>query len=81
MKLLDKDNQQKLTKGKDMALTGSQHQESEDVKENWNSLKAITYDSAVSVLGKPNRKHQDWFDDNNKKLKALLEERTNARVK
>ena len=56
MKLRDKDNQQKLTKEKDKALAGLQNHETEDVKENWNSLKAITYDTAVNVLGKPNRK-------------------------
>ena len=33
------------------------------------------------VLCKSNRKHQDWFDDTDKKAKALLEERNNARVK
>ena len=56
MKLRDKDDQQKLTKEKDKALAGLQNHETEDVKENWNSLKAITYDTAVNVLGKPNRK-------------------------
>ena len=34
MKLRDKDNQHKLTKEKDKALTGLQHHETEDVKEN-----------------------------------------------
>ena len=57
-KLQDKDNYQKLTKEKDKALAGLRHQESEEVKENWNSLKAITFDPALSVLGKPNRKHR-----------------------
>ena len=33
------------------------------------------------VFCKSNRKHQDWFDDTDKKAKALLEERNNARVK
>ena len=33
------------------------------------------------VLCKSNRKHQNWFDDTDKKAKALLEERNNARVK
>ena len=54
MKLRDKDNQHKLTKEKDKALAGLQNHETEDVKENWNSLKAITYETAVNVLGKPN---------------------------
>ena len=65
----------------DKALARLHHQESEDGKENWNSINAITYDTSVSVLSEPNRKHQDWFDDRDKKLKALLEERSNARLK
>ena len=38
MKLRDKDNQHKLTKKQDKALAGLQNHETEDVKENWNSL-------------------------------------------
>ena len=70
-----------MTKEKDKALAGLQHPESEDVEENWNSLKAITYDTVVNVFGKPNRKHKDWFDGSDEKLTTLLEKRTNARVK
>ena len=59
MKLRDKDKQQKLKKEMDKALEGLYHQDSEVVEENCNFSKAITLDTAVSVLGKSNRKHQD----------------------
>ena len=62
----------------DKTLAGLQHQESEIVEENWSSLEATKYDTALSVLGKSNCKHQDWFNDTDKKL---LEERNTARVK
>ena len=55
----------------DEALAGSQHLQSE-TEENWNSLRATTYDTALSVLGKLGRKHQDWFEDSNKKVKDLF---------
>ena len=63
------------------ALAGLKHQESEVVEENW-FLKATTYDTALrlSDFGKSSRKHQDRFDDTDKKAKAVLEERNNARV-
>lgn len=62
----------------DKTLAGLQHQESEIVEENWSSLEAAIYDTALSVLGKSNCKHQDCFNDTDKKL---LEERNTARMK
>ena len=73
MKLRVKDNQPRLTKKMDKALARLQHQESEDGEENWNSLNAITYDTAVSVLGELNRKHHDWLDDRDKKRKEVMQ--------
>ena len=55
----------------DKALAGSQHLQSE-TEENQNSLRQTTYDTALSVLGKFGRKHQDWFEDSNKKVKDLF---------
>ena len=31
--------------------------------------------AATTTLGNPSRKHQDWFDENHKKIKSLLEEK------
>ena len=57
-------------------LAGSQHHQWSETEENWS-----TYGTALSVLGKPSRKHQDCFEDSNKKVKALLDVGNNARVK
>ena len=62
----------------DKTLLGLQHQGSEIVEENWSSLEATICDTALIVLGKSNCKHQDWFNDTDKKL---LEERNTARAK
>lgn len=59
----------------DKTLLGLQHQGSEIVEENWSSLQATIYDTALIVVGKSNCKHQDWFNDTDKKL---LEERNTA---
>ena len=37
------------------------------------------YHTASDVLGHPERKHQDWFDENDEYLKKLLEARSTAR--
>ena len=62
----------------DKTLAGLQYQESEIAAENWSSLEATIYDTTLSVLGKSSCKHQDWFNDTDKKL---LEERNTTRVK
>ena len=37
------------------------------------------YQTASDVLGHPERKHQDWFDEHDEHLKKLLEARNTAR--
>lgn len=59
----------------DKTPLGLQHQGLEIVEENWSSLEATICDTALIVLGKSNCKHQDWFNDTDKKL---LEERNTA---
>ena len=59
-------------------LAGLEHQQSEVVEENWNSLKATTLDTAFSVLAKFTQDTSDWFDDADKKARGPLEERNNT---
>ena len=44
------------------------------------SLRTAVYNAAEKVFEKPKRKHQDWFDELDKHLGELLEQRKNARV-
>ena len=37
-------------------------------------LSEIVYNTAKSVLGRPRKKHQDWFDENNQGILGLLAE-------
>ena len=41
----------------------------------------IDYETAEEVLGRPQRKHQDWFSEDDKRLDTLLEQRNIARSK
>ena len=48
---------------------------SEDVDENWTVFRDIVLSSAMDSLGPASRKHQDWFDENDKEIQGLLEEK------
>ena len=54
---------------------------SEDVDESWTVFRDTVYSSAMDSLGPVSRKHEDWFDENDKKKKkkkkiqGLLEEK------
>ena len=47
---------------------------SEDVDESWTVFRDI-HSSAMDSLGPVSRKHQDWFDENDKEIQGLLEEK------
>ena len=42
---------------------------SEDVDESWRIFRDTVHSSAMDSLGPVSRKHQDWFDENDKKKK------------
>ena len=48
---------------------------SEDVDESWTVFRDTVYSSAMDFLGPVSRKHQDWFDENDKEIQGLLEEK------
>ena len=48
---------------------------SEDVDESWTVFRDIVHSSAMDSLGPVSLKHQNWFDENDKETKGLLEEK------
>ena len=48
---------------------------SEDVAESWTVFRDTVHSSAMDSLGLVSRKHQDWFDENDKEIQRLLEEK------
>ena len=48
---------------------------SEDVDESWTVFRDTIHSSAMDSLGPVSRKHQDWFDENDKEIQGLLEEK------
>ncbi|KAK2178133.1 hypothetical protein NP493_560g00012 [Ridgeia piscesae] len=41
----------------------------------WAALQQVVYNTTKTYLGKPNRKHQDWFDPNDQELQTLMSRR------
>ena len=48
---------------------------SEDVDESWTVFRDTVHSSAMDSLGPVYRKHQDWFDETDKEIQGLLEEK------
>ena len=49
---------------------------SEDVDESWTVFRDTIHSSAMDSLGPGSRKHQDWFDENDKEIQGLLKRNT-----
>ena len=48
---------------------------SEDVDESWTVFRDTVHSSVIDSLRPVSRKHQDWFDENDKEIQGLLEEK------
>ena len=46
----------------DIALAYWEEKENSTLDEEWAALQQVVYTTAKTYLGKPDRKHQDWFD-------------------
>ena len=62
----------------DSALIQSEEKENSTPDEEWAALQQVVYNTAKTYLGKPDRKHQDWFDPNDQELQTLVSRRDQA---
>lgn len=63
---------------KDLDMLTNLHDDG-DVEKRWKSLRSTIYNTALNVLDKPKRKHQDWFDAHDAYLLSLIATRNEAR--
>ena len=50
-------------------------QVSDNIENDWESFKTTVHSAALQVLGPATRNHQDWFDENDSRIQALLEDK------
>lgn len=51
----------------------------EDSEEIWNDLKTTIQIAAANTIGFVKKRHQDWFDENNHQIKAIIDQKRHAR--
>ena len=62
----------------DSTLAQWEEKENSTPDEEWAALQQVVYNTARTYLGKPDRKHQDWFDANYQELQILMSRRDQA---
>ena len=62
----------------DSALAHWEEKENSTPDKEWAALQQVVYNTAKTYLGKPDRKHQDWFDPNDQELQTLMSRRDQA---
>ena len=56
----------------DSSLALWEEKENSTPDEEWAALQQVVHNTANTYLGKPDRKHQDWFDLNDQELQTLI---------
>ncbi|KAK2185986.1 hypothetical protein NP493_215g04017 [Ridgeia piscesae] len=56
----------------DSVLAQWEEKENLTPAEEWAALQQVVYNTAKTYPGKPDRKHQDWFDPNDQELQTLI---------
>ena len=49
--------------------------EHHDFEVTWAAFRNVVHETALDILGPSTHKHKDWFDENGKEIKSLLEEK------
>ena len=62
----------------DSALAQWEEKENSTPDEEWAALQQVVYNTAKTYLGKPDIKHQDWFDPNDQELQTFMSRRDQA---
>ena len=62
----------------DSALAQWEEKESSTPDREWATVQQVVYNTAKTYLGKPERKHQDWFDPNAQELQTRMNRRDKA---
>ena len=69
-KLITTSHRESFEQEMDSALAQwEEEKENSTSDEEWKALQQVVYNTVKTYLGKPDRKHQDWFDPNDQEEK------------
>ena len=71
-------HRESLEQEMDSALAQWKKKESLTPDEEWAALQQVVYNTAKTYIGKPDRKHQDWFNPNDQELQTLMSRRVQS---
>ena len=74
-KLSDSVTKEHLQKNLKSALEGQVIDTESAVATSWQGFSDAVYSAAKETIGTPSRRHQDWFDDQDADIKALLDKK------
>ncbi|XP_047483378.1 uncharacterized protein LOC125035191 [Penaeus chinensis] len=74
-KLKNSNIAQEFARDLDDRLPDTPQDEQDSTEEQWTAFREVVYSAALEHLGPATRKHQDWFDENDVEIQALLSEK------
>ena len=77
-KLITTSHRESFEQAMDSALAKWEEKENSTPDEEWAALQQVVYNTDKTYLGKPDRKHHDWFDLNDQELQTLMGRRYQA---
>ena len=77
-KLITISHRESFEQEMDSALAQWEEKENSTPDDEWAALQQVVNNTAKTYLGKPDRKHQDWFYPNDQELQTLMSRRDQA---
>ncbi|XP_047502747.1 uncharacterized protein LOC125048220 [Penaeus chinensis] len=74
-KLKNSNIAQEFARDLDDRLPDTPQDEQDSTEEQWTAFREVVYSTALEHLGPATRKQQDWFDENDVEIQALLSEK------
>ena len=74
-KLKNSNTAEEFARNLDDRMPDTPQDDQVSAEEQWTAFRDVVYSTAFEHLGPATRKHQDWFDENDEEIQALLSEK------